>query len=391
MQVRTGKTITALETVRMMGYDNVLFITKKKAISSILKDYEQFFKGKFELTVTNYEGVHKLSDYSDFKAVILDEAHSLGQYPTPSNRAKELKRICYNKPIIYLSGTPSPESYSQLFHQFWVSSFSPFQHSNFYQWVRCGYVKPGVKYFFNRQIPDYKIANKDMIDGKCGHLFLSYTQQEAGFKEDVKEIFHKVDMDPMTTHLIHKLRRDRVLYYPNSQNSVIEADTEVKLMNKLHQMYSGTIITDNGSILFDLSKINYIGKKFKGKKIAVYYKFQAEFKMIYDYCKKHKIQMWLDSNLFAQASEGWYLSQIQSGREGINLSTADCMVMLNIDFSAVSYWQARARLQSKDREAPVEVHWIFANGGIENNIYKAVSNKKNYTLSYFKKDEKNIR
>ena len=91
---------------------------------------------------------------------------------------------------------------------------------------------------------------------------------------------------------------------------------------------------------------------------------------------------------FAKSDNMVFISQIQSGREGINLSSADCLIMLNIDFSAVSYWQARARLQTKERTKPADVHWIFAKDGIEPNIYKAVSNKKDYTLNYFRRDEK---
>jgi len=81
-----------------------------------------------------------------------------------------------------------------------------------------------------------------------------------------------------------------------------------------------------------------------------------------------------------------FLSQISSGREGINLSTAEALIMLNIDFSAVSYWQARARMQSKDREEPCKVIWLFSEGGIEERVYKMVKQKKDYTLSYFKQD-----
>jgi hypothetical protein len=63
-------------------------------------------------------------------------------------------------------------------------------------------------------------------------------------------------------------------------------------------------------------------------------------------------------------------------------------VCYNIDFSAVTYFQVRARLQSKDRVDPAKVHWIFAKDGIEERIYKAVCNKKNYTTSYFIEEEK---
>ena len=77
--------------------------------------------------------------------------------------------------------------------------------------------------------------------------------------------------------------------------------------------------------------------------------------------------------------------QIVSGREGISLSKADFLIMFNIDFSATSYWQSRDRMTTKGRTFN-KVYWIFSENGIESAIYKAVSNKKNYTLSHFKKD-----
>jgi archaellin len=75
--------------------------------------------------------------------------------------------------------------------------------------------------------------------------------------------------------------------------------------------------------------------------------------------------------------------QIVSGREGINLSKADVLVYYNIDFSAVSYWQSRARLQTIGRDVN-NIYWIFSKAGIEWQIYKAVSNKKDFTLQTFK-------
>jgi len=76
--------------------------------------------------------------------------------------------------------------------------------------------------------------------------------------------------------------------------------------------------------------------------------------------------------------------QIVSGREGINLSKADVLVYYNIDFSAVSYWQSRARLQTINRDK-IDIYWIFSKNGIEEHIYKSVCKKKNFTLQTFKK------
>jgi len=39
MEVRTGKTITALETCKNFGAKNILFVTKKKAIEGIKQDF----------------------------------------------------------------------------------------------------------------------------------------------------------------------------------------------------------------------------------------------------------------------------------------------------------------------------------------------------------------
>jgi SNF2 family DNA or RNA helicase len=93
-----------------------------------------------------------------------------------------------------------------------------------------------------------------------------------------------------------------------------------------------------------------------------------------------------DPQAFNEAESGVFISQIVSGREGINLSTADALVFYNIDFSATSYWQSRARIQTKNRTKDAQIYWIFAEGGIEDKIYKAVMDKKDYTLSHFKKD-----
>ena len=76
--------------------------------------------------------------------------------------------------------------------------------------------------------------------------------------------------------------------------------------------------------------------------------------------------------------------QIVSGREGISLRQASALVYYNIDFSATSYWQSRDRMTTKDRTES-DIYWVFAEKGIETQVYKAVTEKKDYTLNHFKK------
>ena len=79
-----------------------------------------------------------------------------------------------------------------------------------------------------------------------------------------------------------------------------------------------------------------------------------------------------------------------SGREGISLKEAEYLVYFNIDYSAVSYWQSRDRLTTMDRKEN-NIFWIFADNGIEEQIYKSVMQKKNFTLSIFKKENHGVK
>jgi hypothetical protein len=380
MQVRTGKTVTALLTAEKVGAGVILFLTKKKVISGILDDHNQLGL-KADIIVTNYENIHHVKQ--PFDIVICDEAHGLGQYPKPAQRVKKLKELCKGRPIIYLSGTPTPESYSQIFHQFYISSFSPFKdYINFYKWAK-DYVDIQLKYFKGLKVNDYSNANQTKIKQMTDHLIIPFTQAEAGFMAEVEELTVSIKMEPSTYYLADKLKKDRV--YIGKDNNVVMADTGAKLLSKLHQIYSGSVIDEKDSgLIFDRSKAYWIKENFKDKKIAIFYKYKAEEIMLYLTFGHDKFTT--DPQEFAGSDSKWFLSQIQSGREGINLSTADALIMLNIDFSAVSYWQARARMQNKDREDASKVYWLFADGGIEEKIYKAVKDKKDYTLSYFKND-----
>lgn len=380
MEVRTGKTLTALATAEKYGARHPLFVTKKKAIGSI-EDDDDKYETALDLTVTNYEQLHNIITTHDL--IIIDEAHSIGQFPKPAERTKLLKSICDGKPIIYLSGTPTPESYSQLYHQFWVSSFSPFKtYPNFYKWA-ADYVNVKKKYYYNREIKDYSQADKSKIDLATSHLFLSFTQSEAGFEQSVVEEILTVKMSEGTYLLADYLKKHRV--HIGKEGQEILADTEVKLLQKLHQIYSGSVLAEDGNAtVFDHTKVHFIKKHFVGQKIGVFYKFKAERAMLFWAFGADKITE--DPMEFNAGSGKTFIAQIQSGREGINLSTADCLVFLNIDFAAVSYWQARARLQDKNRTKEAKIYWVFAEGGLENKIYERVLDKRDYTLRYFKKD-----
>lgn len=382
MEVRTGKTLTALNTAKIFGAKKVLFLTKKKAISSIQWDFDNF-GFDFDLTIINDESLHLVNEAFDL--IIHDEHHRFGAFPKPNKVAQLFKKRYSKLPMIFLSGTPTPESHSQWFHQFWVSEHSPFkQYTNFYKWA-VDYVDVKEKRLGYAVIKDYSQAKEQLIKRKVQNYILTFTQAQAGFTTSVNEMILECEMQPITNLIINKLKKNLVV--KNTDGQVILGDTGVKLMQKIHQLSSGTCKFEDGtSKVIDLSKANFIFEKFKGVKIAIFYKFKEEFNAL---SKVFGVENLTNDVQEFDNSDKCIALQIVSGREGISLQNAKYLVYYNIDFSATSYWQSRDRLTTMQRQTN-EVFWIFSKGGIELDIYKTVLKKKDYTLKIFKENERSI-
>ena len=378
MEVRTGKTLTSLGIAERVHAKNVLFITKKKALSTISDDFSAL-SPSYYMQVINYESLHTVMDERKWDLIICDEAHGMGAFPKPSGRAEliaEVIRRC-RPMVILLSGTPTPESYSQMYHQVYAIPNNPFKEfKNFYRFCDK-YVAVKQRKINGLFVKDYS-GGLETIIKKMEPYTINYTQQEAGFMSETKEEILEVEMKESTYKIIKKLKKDLVV---EGKEDIILADTPVKLMMKVHQLCSGTIKFESGnSMILDLSKAEFIKEQFDGCKIGIFYKFKEEYnalKQVFGDNLTSELSVFEDTNKNIAL-------QIVSGREGISLRQAEYLVYYNIDFSATSYWQSKDRMTTKER-LENQVYWIFAKGGIEYDIYKAVTKKKDYTLKHFEK------
>lgn len=380
MEVRCGKTLTALETCKKYGASKVLFITKIKAFSSIQSDYNDF-DYTFDLTIINKESIHKIES-NDFDVIVCDESHGLfGTFPKPNNFTKIYKKRFSKIPMILMSGTLTPESFSQIYHQFYVSDYSPFKlYTNFYKWAK-DFVNVKQRQLGYAVINDYSDAKKELIDKYTKDYIISFTQKEAGFSSNVIEEVLTVEMLPVTYNLIKRLKKDLIIVSPTTGMEII-GDTAVKLMQKVHQLSSGTIkFQDGSSKIIDRTKAVFIEDRFRNNKIGIFYKFKEELNLLKEVFGN---RITTDLDEFNNSDKSIAL-QFISGREGISLKNADYLVALNIDFSATTYFQFKDRLTTKERTEN-KLYWIFSKGGIELKIYESVKNKKNFTTANFKKD-----
>jgi hypothetical protein len=228
-------------------------------------------------------------------------------------------------------------------------------------------------------INDYSAGYQTIIDKMIPYT-IRFSQSDAGFVVKTTEKIIEVPVDPKVKSMISILKKNLVV---QGKEEVILGDTSVKLMSKLHQMYSGTVKFESGnSMVLAATKAEYIADNFSDKRVGIFYKFKEELEAIKSVLGDNVATTLED---FDNDKCQHIALQIVSGREGISLRRADCLVFYNIDFSATSYWQARDRMTTKDREEN-HIYWLFSEGGIEHLVYKAVSKKKDYTVSHFKRD-----
>jgi hypothetical protein len=400
MYMRTGKTFTSLTAAYESGYRNILFVTKKNAISSILKDIAALGLD-MNVDTINYESLHKVE--KEYDCLIIDEAHRLSAFPMPGIATKILRDIIsdFSPAVIYLSGTPTPESFSQIFHQFWIlgdrnpiPAYNFFSFSNQFVNVTQKEIQlksdPVTKQRKTKLVNDYTDCDWEKLKPYIDDLFITVSQADAGFKNPVKEKFIMVETPPALSALADfVIKREK---YQAKAGWELDCETPVSKQQKLHQIFSGTVKAyipkDEGEepeiryVMLSDFKIHPILKLVQqGMKLAVFYNYIGEGNLL----KKH-LNWTNDPMEFNSSTDKVYVGQFISSREGVNVSTADALVMFNVPFSSTSYHQVLERLNVRDREKESVVYWIFGKDGIESKIYERVKEKKTYTVSHFRKD-----
>jgi hypothetical protein len=105
LAVRLGKSATSMEIAKLYGAKNVLFLTKKKAITSIEEDYMEFGYDKhFKITIVNDESMHKID--GKFDLVVHDEHHRclLGNTMINDVKIKDIVVGSFQKSFNFVKG-----------------------------------------------------------------------------------------------------------------------------------------------------------------------------------------------------------------------------------------------------------------------------------------------
>ena len=325
--------------------------------------------------------MHKLDNY-DCDLVIYDESHSLSGFPKPSVRTKLCKKLFFNVPCILMTGTSAVESYSQYYHQFFVSAYSPFsQYKNFYKWAR-DFVDVWERKLPTHSIRVYDRANVEKIDKILKPYMVVMTQQDAGFEVKINEHYLTVETPIFIKNIVKILLKNKVI---KGTSGYVFGDTPAKLQSKVHQIYNGHCIVEdvNGdtcNVILDTYKVDFIRERFKDDKIVIMYYYQNELKMIESVFGE---AVTTDIDEFNTTDKSFALQC--NTTEGINLSKADALVYLNLGFSGKNWIQSRDRMTVMGRKDN-NIYVICESDGITEKILESVTKKKNFNSRLFKQN-----
>jgi hypothetical protein len=388
MEERTGKTLTAILIAEDTIANRILVISKKTA----LKGWNDMLDGYIHLssyTVVNYHQAHKVK--GDFDLVILDEPHNyVSGYPKTSAMWKNIHKLVYGLPIIYMSATPNAQGVQLLFNQFKLCKFSPWDHyEDFYEWFKKFAKRDGkgnlpVTYIGNnRTAIDYKKIEHDLAFSEVEHLFLTKTRAELGFEHEPEDELHFIDLDETTRGAYNALIKHNVLEFShqatNRDYSII-CDSGIKLRWTLHMLEGGVLkyieIVNKKEkvhylVLNNSEKIDYMLNVWGDTKdLVIMHQYKAEAIKLQAIFKKARIL------------------QATSYAEGVDLSMHKHLVIYSQDFSTARHTQRRARQANKNRDEEIKVHYLLVKKAVSEQVYNVCSkNKKNFVDSLFEREE----
>lgn len=363
MEERTGKTLIAILTAELLNsVSTVNVITTKKAVLGWVDTLAKYDTKKI-FNVTNYHQADKLPQ-SDL--LILDEAHNyISSYPTTKSIWKKVSKISGGIPIIYMSATPHAECISQLYHQFSLSSWSPWREfKNFYVWYKA-HGKIERKWVGQRLIIKYKKIDKHVREN-VEDIFIVKTRKQLGFNYEPVDKVHYIKLDEITMSVSHKISVRKVLDF---KCGTLVADTAAKLNHALYCIEGGTLILDGVShVLENTEKVDYILKTWGDTTdVVIMYNYRGEFTKLSKYFKNAQ------------------LLQATSFAEGIELSHVRHLIIYSQDYRVSKHTQRRARQASYNRKEPINVNFLLVKNFMSSKVYEAVVLKKtNFVDSMYK-------
>jgi SNF2 family DNA or RNA helicase len=367
-------------------------VERSRTLTSLLRVSDQ--ESHLTWLIINYEGIWREPDRGPSiekllvawqpDLIVFDESHRI---KSPSaKQSKAAARIAKTVPQrLLLTGTPITKSPLDAFGQF--RALDPtilgdnWYHFKYYYGVWGG--------FGNYQLRGYRHLEE-----------LNLKLHKHSFK--VKKV-DCLDLPPKLFETVPITLPDRIaaLYNQMAREMIIEIeDTHataavvvVKLI-RLSQITSGFVKDVDGNIrVFDNTKLNTCLDLVddivsEDKKVVIFCRFIEDIRRLSAGLTKRKIEFRIlsgsvpperrdsiVSEFHDDPNLKVFISQIQAGSLGIDLTPADTAIFYSLDYNAANYWQAQDRLHRQGQTRSVTYYHLVVPRTIDSVVLKVLQEK----------------
>lgn len=415
-----GKTFVGAEKlIRLCSGDNKhLIICQKSKIADWRQHFADYYKydiSAYDLTdkrqwndfwenpcgfrnqvgIINYELAFrrpKLSELNNF-TLLLDES-SLIQNET-AKRSKFILDKLKPKNVILLSGTPTGGKYENLWSQLHLLGWKISKELYWKQYVDVEYLK-NDEGFPIKVVRGYK--NVERLKAKLRQYGCRFMKTDEVFDLPDQTF---IEQGIETTKEYRTFRKKRIVTVGG------------KLVEYCGQSFSGEIKLVGGIELVGdtiLTKMLYerqlCGQYNKNKlnalrdilestddRVLIFYNFNDELRKIEDICIELDKPMSIvngngrDLSLYDEYSNSVTAIQYQAGAMGLNLQKANRIVYFTLPLSSELFEQSKKRIHRIGQKSTCFYHVLLCKNSIEEQIYKNLKMRRDYTDDLFVIDD----
>lgn len=348
--------------------------TKPTQLNQVINSYEKL---RPFILIINYDLVFRRDIKSVFRhdfTLVLDESSMI-----QNEKTKRTKYILKMHPdnIILLSGTPTSGKYERLWSQAHLLGWNITKSKYNKIYVNWDTMYLGVQKF--------KVVNKDHPYKNVQRLKRKLREHGAVFMktEDVFELPEQnfIPIKVKQSSNYRKFLKDKYLEFDNQELLGDTALTYLLGLRQLSGMYSKEKL-DRLSDLIDSTE----------DRLIIFYNFERELDEIVKIAKNKirpiSIVNGKTKNLtnYETKDDSITLIQYQAGSMGLNLQKSNKIVYFTPPQQSELYEQSKKRIHRIGQERPCFYYNLIVEKSVEERIYRALKERRDYTDELFKSD-----
>lgn len=398
-----GKTFVGSEKAMTLPEKTILVICQKSKIEDWKKHFEENYYPRvtiFDLTkshdfkdfiletgnnfhffglrpiaLINYELVFRRLELLRLRnyTLILDES-SLIQNES-AKRTRFISKLNF-KNLILLSGTPCGGKYEKLFSQLKMLGLRMSKNDYWERFINWYNADFGTG-FPVKMVSGYK--NVDELKKLMNDLNCHFLKTDEVF-ELPTQIFIVEGIESSSDY--KKFRKNKIV---SVEGKDIVGDCNLSCLIGERQL-CGSYSKEKMSALKDMLEST-------DDRLLIFYNFNDELKKIEDLCiqlnKPVSIINGDNKDLFCyeEHNNSVTLIQYQAGAMGLNLQKANKIIYFTPCLSSELFEQSKKRTHRIGQEKPCFYYKLIVHGSVEEKIYKALDQRKDFTEKLFEKEE----